>query len=134
MDSKTVHGQAAGVRKLQTLSAASRLPARSVTPADPLLTVAVYVLPSASGDGGVSVAVRVCVVVGDRGHHGRARVVLERDRAGVDGARVERLVEGDRDLAGHARTPVACAAGDVDATLGARVSGGRVRSKVASTQ
>ncbi len=41
------------------------------------------------------------VVVGDRGHHRRARVVLQRDRAVVHGARVERLVEGDRDLAGH---------------------------------
>ena len=55
-----MHGQAAGVRKLQTLSAARRLPARSVTPADPVSTLAVYSLPSASGDSGDSVAVRVC--------------------------------------------------------------------------
>jgi hypothetical protein len=37
----SVHGHAAGVLKLEVASAAIRLPARSVTPALPLLTVTV---------------------------------------------------------------------------------------------
>ena len=57
--SKIRHGHCDGVEKVQVSSAASRLPAASVTPAEPLLTVARYVLPKPSGCDGVSVAVRV---------------------------------------------------------------------------
>src|SRR5215208_4277338 len=57
--SKTVQGQLRGPLKLQVLSAASGLPARSLTPAAPLLTVAVIVCPYGRFDDGVSVAVWV---------------------------------------------------------------------------
>src|SRR3954468_23132805 len=57
-DVKTVHGQLAGVLKLEMKLAAIGLPAESLTPPAPLTTVTVYVRPLTSAEG-VRVAVRV---------------------------------------------------------------------------
>src|SRR5919109_3400265 len=55
----TPHGHWSGVEKVHVRSAASGLPATSVTPPLPPLTLTVYAWPSASGADGVSVAVFV---------------------------------------------------------------------------
>ena len=77
-----IGGGEASIENDQVESAASGLPARSVTPPAPPLTVTVYVAPYVSAFCGVSVAVLVARVVRDgRRDDGVGRVLqLERSR------------------------------------------------------
>src|SRR3954453_4934318 len=130
---KTVHGHWLDVLKPAVKSAASALPAASLTPAAPPLTVSVYECPSGSEADGVSVAVRVAAsyeTVDVTAAFWSSLSVT------VVASMVDAVIDSSNVTVGFVAADWSSApsAGVTEATFGGRVSAGGVVPNVASTQ